>query len=114
MGRLCYTQNVTAVTGACLLVKKALYEEVGGLDERFTPGNFEDNDLSLRILINGYKLLLCKNVFIHHFGSATFSSNMQDYINIYYANKSKFDDKWGKDVLRGSIIRSNLVNLFNN
>ena len=33
MGRLCYTQNVTAVTGACLLVKKSLYEQVGGLDE---------------------------------------------------------------------------------
>ena len=101
------------LVGFCYLVKKSVIDKVGGLDERFTPGNFEDNDLSLRILINGYKLLLCKNVFIHHFGSATFSSNMQDYINIYYANKSKFDDKWGKDVLRGSIIRSNLVNLFN-
>ena len=31
MGRLCYAQDVSAVTGACLLVKKALYEEVGGL-----------------------------------------------------------------------------------
>ena len=32
MGRLCYTQDVSAVTGACLLVKKSLYTEVGGLD----------------------------------------------------------------------------------
>ena len=35
MGRLCYAQDVSAVTGACLMVKKALYEEAGGLDEGF-------------------------------------------------------------------------------
>lgn len=100
------------LVGFCYLVKKTVIDKVGGLDERFTPGNFEDNDLSLRILVQGYKLLLCKNVFIHHFGSATFASNIDDYINIYYASKRKFDEKWGKDVLSGSIIRSNLVNLF--
>ncbi|MBQ7558304.1 MAG: glycosyltransferase, partial [Lachnospiraceae bacterium] len=34
MGRLCYTQNFSAVTGACLMVKKSLYEELNGLDTR--------------------------------------------------------------------------------
>ena len=42
MGRLCYAQDMTAVTGACLLVKKSLYEQVGGLDESFEISlNFE-------------------------------------------------------------------------
>ena len=35
MGRLCYAQNMSAVTGACLMVKKSLYEQVGGLEETF-------------------------------------------------------------------------------
>ena len=35
MGRLCYAQNVSAVTGACLLVSKELFEKAGGLDESF-------------------------------------------------------------------------------
>ena len=56
----------TVLVGFCYLVKKSVIDKVGLLDERFTPGNFEDNDLSLRILLEGYKLLLCKNVFIHH------------------------------------------------
>ena len=71
------------LVGFCYLVKKSVIDKVGLLDERFTPGNFEDNDLSLRILLEGYKLLLCKNVFIHHFGSTPFRSNMESYINIY-------------------------------
>jgi len=100
------------LVGYCYLVKKSVIEKVGLLDERFSPGNFEDNDLSLRILLEGYKLLLCKNVFIHHFGSTSFRSNMQNYINVYCSNKSKFDEKWGKDVLDGSVVRSNLVDLF--
>lgn len=101
------------LVGYCYLVKKSVIDKVGLLDERFTPGNFEDNDLSLRILLEGYKLLLCKNVFIHHFGSASFGSNMDEYIKVYNTNKSKFDDKWGKEVLECSGIRSDLVSLFN-
>lgn len=100
------------LVGYCYLVKKSVLDKVGYLDERFTPGNYEDNDLSLRILLEGYKLLLCKNVFIHHFGSASFGENMQNYMNIFYSNKRKFDDKWGFKVLYGSSIRVDLVNLF--
>ncbi len=48
MGRLCYTQNVSAVTGACLMVKKSLYEEVGGLDEGFAV-SLNDVDLCLKL-----------------------------------------------------------------
>src|SRR5699024_3539121 len=92
------------LVGFCYLVKKSVIDKVGLLDERFTPGNFEDNDMSLRILLEGYKLLLCKNVFIHHFGSTSFRSNMESYINIYNTNKNKFDDKWGKEVLYGSLV----------
>ncbi|MBE6102684.1 MAG: glycosyltransferase family 2 protein [Selenomonas ruminantium] len=42
------------LVGFCYLFKREVYEAVGGLDERFTPGNFEDNDYSLRIIEKGY------------------------------------------------------------
>lgn len=48
MGRLCYAQNVSAVTGACLLVKKSLYEEVGGLEEDFAI-SLNDVDFCLKL-----------------------------------------------------------------
>lgn len=48
MGRLCYTQDVSAVTGACLMVRKSLYQQVGGLDESFAV-SLNDVDLCLRL-----------------------------------------------------------------
>lgn len=48
MGRLCYTQNVSAVTGACLLVKKAVFDRVGGLEEGFAI-SLNDVDFCLKL-----------------------------------------------------------------
>ena len=42
------------------------------MDERFTPGYFEDDDLSMQILQKGYRLVLCRNSFIYHAGSQSF------------------------------------------
>ncbi len=53
MGRLCYAQNVSAVTGACLLVKKAAFEQVGGLEESFEI-SLNDVDFCLKLREAGY------------------------------------------------------------
>ena len=58
--------------GFCYLIKNAAYRHVGLLDERFSPGNFEDDDYSFRLIMAGYRLLLCHDTFIHHYGSASF------------------------------------------
>lgn len=52
--RACLTQNLSAVTAACLLVKKQIYEEVGGLDESLKVA-FNDIDFCLRIRAAGYR-----------------------------------------------------------
>ena len=62
----------TTLVGFCYLFKREVFEEVGLLDERFSPGNFEDDDYSLRILQAGYDLLVCRDTFIHHFGHGSF------------------------------------------
>ena len=50
----------TTLVGFCYLFKREVFEKVGFLDEQFSPGNFEDDDYSLRILQKGYDLLVCK------------------------------------------------------
>lgn len=70
-----WERSLTLV-GFCFLFKKDIYQEIGGMDEKFSPGNFEDDDYSLRIWQAGYELLLCRDVFIHHFGSASFRLNV--------------------------------------
>lgn len=46
-------QNYSAVTGACLLVRKSLYEAVGGLDETTFPFSYQDIDLCLKVRERG-------------------------------------------------------------
>lgn len=82
------------LVGYCLLIKSKVVGQIGGLDERFSPGNYEDNDYCLRILLAGYKIVLCRDTFIHHFGSLSFNDNRQEYLNLLGINRIKFENKW--------------------
>ncbi|MFT8889807.1 MAG: glycosyltransferase family 2 protein [Ethanoligenens sp.] len=81
--------------GFCLLIRRETINKIGLLDERFGKGNFEDDDYSLRIRQAGYRLLLCGDCFIHHFGSASFSKERQVYEELLRTNSQKFAEKWG-------------------
>lgn len=69
-GRLLLTQELSAVTAACLLVRKSIYEEVGGLDERLRVA-FNDIDLCLRIRERGYRNLWTPFAELYHHESAS-------------------------------------------
>ncbi|NWF90421.1 MAG: glycosyltransferase [Ignavibacteriaceae bacterium] len=82
----------------CTLIKKEVIDKIGGLDERFTPGNYEDDDFCLRAQLAGYKTVIAKDVFIHHYGSKSFKANGEkQYSDILKTNRQKFISKWGAD-----------------
>lgn len=83
--------------GFAYLIKRTALDAVGMLDERFTPGNFEDVDFSYRLMQAGYQLLLCRNSFIFHFGSRSFSKDVSRYNSLMEINAGKFKEKWGFD-----------------
>ena len=58
--------------GFCLLIKREVINQIKELDENYSPGYIEDNDLSLRITELGYKLMLCHDCFIHHYLGSSF------------------------------------------
>jgi O-antigen biosynthesis protein len=64
------TRNVSAVPGACLAVRKRVFEEVGGFDDRF-PINYNDVDLCLRILRSGYRVVYESSVVLRHYECQT-------------------------------------------
>lgn len=99
------------LVGYCMLIKRRVLDQVGMLDERFSPGNYEDDDLSLRIVLGGFKLMLCKDTFIYHFGSISFKKNPVDYCGLLEKNRSKFIDKWGFDPNHGLFIRQEIISL---
>ncbi len=82
------------IAGFAILMKKALYEEVGGFDESFGTGNYEDDDLCLKVLEKGYAIMVDESVFIHHYRSQTFIENKIDYRNSLSVNETKFKEKW--------------------
>ena len=100
--------------GFAMLLRREVLDKVGNLDERFTPGNFEDDDLSYRIIQEGYRLILAKDSYIHHFGSVSFGKDREKYNEIISMNRLKFEEKWGVDSSYSSIIRFDILGFINN
>lgn len=99
MGKLCYAQNVSAVTGACLMVKKAVFDEVGGLDESFKIA-LNDVDFCLRLREKGYVNVFTPFAELYHFESASRGIDIQDEAKAkrYDEEAAHFRQKW-KEVL---------------
>lgn len=101
MGRLCYAQNMTAVTGACLMVKKALYEEAGGLDESFAV-SLNDIDFCLKLRSMGYLNVFTPFAELYHFESI--SRGLDDKgasAERYNDESARFRKKWEKELAAG-------------
>lgn len=71
MRRACLVQNVSAVTAACLVVGKATYQEVGGMEEKNLAVAFNDVDFCLRLLERGYRNLWTPFAELYHHESAS-------------------------------------------
>ncbi len=74
-GFLWMVRQVSAVTAACMALRRALYLEVGGLDETNFPVAFNDVDLCLRIRKRGYGILWTPYAELYHLEFATRGSD---------------------------------------
>ncbi len=84
---------------------RRVIDAIGLLDERFYPGSYEDDDYCLRALKAGFRMMIIRGCYVHHFGSGSFSKlDMPDRINISNVNKKRFEEKWNM-TLEGSMFR---------
>ncbi len=93
--------SVRKLSGFCLLMTRAVYQAVGGLDERFGLGFFDDDDLAERARRAGFELAVAHDLFVHHFGSRTFVGNGVDAERVLDENAKRFAAKWGDSVPQG-------------
>jgi GT2 family glycosyltransferase len=81
----------------CVLFSRKLVEKVGLLDTRFHPGAYEDDDYCVRTLQSGFKMHVVRDVYMHHWGSASFGKldalEAQGYAA---ANRARFEQKHGR------------------
>jgi O-antigen biosynthesis protein len=70
-GTLMTTANYSAVTAACMLLRKSLFKELGGLDEKNLPIQFNDVDLCLRMREQGYYIIYTPYAQLYHHESVS-------------------------------------------
>lgn len=87
--------DINVIAMFCLALRREVYEEIGPLDETFTVGMFEDDDYSYRAIKKGYEIACADDVFIHHYGGASFFKlKNNEYMEIFEKNKAIFEKKW--------------------
>ena len=101
MGRLCYAQNVSAVTAACLMVKKSLFDEVSGLSEEFAVA-LNDVDFCLKLRQKNLLNVFTPFAELFHYESASRGSDVDNSSSVnrdrYNMESEEFKKKW-KEVL---------------
>ncbi|MBQ8822901.1 MAG: glycosyltransferase family 2 protein [Lachnospiraceae bacterium] len=101
MGRLCYAQNMTAVTGACLMVRKDRFEEVGGLEESFAI-SLNDVDFCLKLRAKGYLNVFTPFAELYHYESISRGMDDQgEKAERYNQESARFREKWAKELEAG-------------
>ena len=89
--------EIPMLTMFCFAVRRDSSERVGPLDEQYQTAMFEDDDYSLRLRSEGYRLICAEDVFVHHFGGVSLGSlpasgGCQELLE---ANRERFERKWG-------------------
>lgn len=96
--------------GFALLLKRRALDGIGLLDVRFTPGNFEDNDLGLRLHLAKYQVYLCHNSFIYHYGHGN-EQNAHVWDSVIIKNRDKMREKWKFNMGYYTYARTELIEL---
>ncbi len=93
------------IVGFCMLFRRELMERVGLLDVSFGSGNFEDDDYCVRAELEGFRNMIAGDVFIHHYGSASFDGNKLDYASSISGNMKLYQEKWSRPVTDENLAR---------
>lgn len=110
-GRAMLTQNFSAVTGACLVMRRDVFQAVGGFDEENLPVAFNDVDLCLRVREAGYRILWTPYAVLYHYesysrGDDQMSSEKRARFN---GEKSFMLSRWHTDQLDDPYYNENLT-----
>ena len=94
--RYSYTRQVDYLSGACIMLPAALWQQVGGFDRHFAPAYYEDTDLAFNVRSLGYKTVFTPFCEVVHYegmsnGTDTAGTGLKRFQNI---NEPKFKAKW--------------------
>ena len=109
-GRLKLAQNISAVTGACLIVRKSIYQEVGGLDAEHLSVAFNDVDFCMRVTEAGYANAWTPYAELYHHESLSRrSENSPEKQRRFTGEVSYMINRWGPKLARDPHYSPNLT-----
>ncbi|HED17020.1 MAG TPA: glycosyltransferase, partial [Gammaproteobacteria bacterium] len=114
MGRAQLDQNYSAVTGACLLIRKSVYEELGGMDENHLKVSYNDVDLCLKASETGYLVVWTPYATVVHHGSVSQKDEYKDpevnakQIARFRQEQKTMFERWSKVIAHDPAYNRNL------
>lgn len=94
-----YVKDVDYISGASIMIRTSLWNEIGGFDEQFCPAYFEDSDLAFEVRKHGYRVVYQPESEVIHFGSVSSGTELASGQRKNFSlNTAKFLHKW-KDTL---------------
>ncbi len=109
MNRLQVVQNYSAVTAACLVMRKSVFEEVGGLNEEDLAVNFNDTDLCLKVRAKGYRNLWTPYAELYHHESISRGEDLTPKKQTRYEKEVAYLKRvWHTDTWKDPAYNSNL------
>jgi GT2 family glycosyltransferase len=98
--------------GYCVLIKRAVIDKIGGLDESYGLGYYDDDDYSVRAIHAGFRCVKTSAVIVWHLRDSTFTSlfSEEKRLALHEANKRLFYSRWGRRLRLVFIVTSDANN----
>lgn len=96
-----YAREVDYCSGASILVRKDLFDQLGGFDERYLPAYCEDSDLALKIRGRGLRVIYQPQSTVIHYEGVTSGTDTGAGVKAYQvANSRKLFERWRETLAR--------------
>ena len=94
-----YAKEVDYVSGASIIIRRSVWNKIGGFDERFAPAYYEDTDLAFKLRKFGYKVMYQpKSIVTHYLGISNGKSVTKGIKRYLIINHKKFKEKWKNEL----------------
>ena len=105
-----YVKEADYISGASIMIRSSLWNEIGGFDERYKPAYYEDSDLAFEVRKHGFKVMYQPKSVVVHFEGVSNGTDLTSGLKKYQVeNREKFVAKWA-DELKGQY--ENAQNVF--
>ncbi|MHB1664293.1 MAG: glycosyltransferase [bacterium] len=70
-----YIKEVDYISGACIMIRKELFDDIGGFDERYAPAYYEDSDIAFEVRKRGYKVIYQPESVVVHYENVSYKKS---------------------------------------